>query len=234
MNLVEVNMKHRNKKACKTSEKIKKTNSNERDLKNVDNERGQKLDDKKKHIRTDENDDDRKNDFIRLNVGGVIFITTLTTLKSCPESSLSKMFSSDNSSYSGMLKDESGAFLIDSSPTMFGYVLDWCRYKQLILKENTVDLNSLEAVADYFCLDDMLAAVKKRKEMAGAERKRKKIRSSALEKNMKEINESLNLISRTHCYELVMAVEDIQSELKTYREQMHKDQIHIVMPYNNT
>ena len=212
---------------------MKKTNSNEKDFKKVDNEKDKKLDDKKKHIRSDGNDDDRKNDFIRLNVGGVIFTTTLTTLKSCPESSLSKMFSSDKNSYSGMLKDESGAFLIDSSPTMFGYILDWCRYKQLILKENTVDLNSLEAVADYFCLDDMLAAVKKRKEMAGAERKRKRIRTSALEKNMKEINESLDLISRTHCYELVMAVEDIQSELKTYREQIHKDQIHIVMPYNN-
>ena len=222
------------RRPTKPTKKMKKTYSNKRDIESIDNEKNQNLDDKKKHIRKDDNDNYRKNEFVRLNVGGVIFITTLTTLKSCPESSLSKMFSSDNSSYRDILKDESGAFLIDSSPAMFGYILDWCRYKQLILKENTVDLNSLEAVADYFCLDDMLAAVKKRKEMAGAERKRKKIRSSALEKNMKEINESLDLISRTHCYELVMAVEDIQSELKTYREQMHKDQIHIVMPYNNT
>ena len=67
---------------------MKKTNSNEKDFKKVDNEKDKKLDDKKKHIRSDGNDDDRKNDFIRLNVGGVIFTTTLTTLKSCPESSL--------------------------------------------------------------------------------------------------------------------------------------------------
>ena len=155
-----------------------------------------------------------------MNVGGVIFITTLTTLKSCPESSLSKMFSSDNSSYRDILKDESGAFLIDSSPTMFGYILDWCRYKQLILKENTVDLNSLEAVADYFCLEDMLAAVKIRKEMVTEERRRKQKISFALEKNMKEINGSLDLISRKHGYEIVMALEDIQSELRNYRAEL--------------
>ena len=213
-------MKHRNEKACKTYKKIKKTNCNERDIENMDNEKNQNLDDKKKHIRNDDNDNCRKNEFVRLNVGGVIFITTLTTLKSCPESSLSKMFSSDNSSYRDILKDESGAFLIDSSPTMFGYILDWCRYKQLILKENTVDLNSLEAVADYFCLEDMLAAVKIRKEMVTEERRRKQKISFALEKNMKEINGSLDLISRKHGYEIVMALEDIQSELRNYRAEL--------------
>ena len=199
---------------------MKKTYSNKRDIESIDNEKNQNLDDKKTHIRKYDNDNYRKNEFVRLNVGGVIFITTLTTLKSCPESSLSKMFSSDNSSYRDILKDESGAFLIDSSPTMFGYILDWCRYKQLILKENTVDLNSLEAVADYFCLEDMLEAVKIRKEMVTEERKRKQKISSALEKNMKGINESLDLISRKHGYEIVMALEDIQSELRNYRAEL--------------
>lgn len=213
-------MKHRNEKACKTYKKIKKTYSNKRDVESIVHEKNQNLDDKKKHKRKDDNDNYRKNEFVRLNVGGVIFITTLTTLKSCPESSLSKMFSSDNSSYRDILKDESGAFLIDSSPTMFGYILDWCRYKQLILKENTVDLNSLEAVADYFCLEDMLAAVKIRKEMVTEERRRKQKISFALEKNMKEINESLDLISRKHGYEIVMALEDIQSELRNYRAEL--------------
>ena len=213
-------MKHRNEKTCKTYKKIKKTYSNKRDVESIVHEKNQNLDDKKKHKRKDDNDNYRKNEFVRLNVGGVIFITTLTTLKSCPESSLSKMFSSDNSSYRDILKDESGAFLIDSSPTMFGYILDWCRYKQLILKENTVDLNSLEAVADYFCLEDMLAAVKIRKEMVTEERRRKQKISFALEKNMKEINESLDLISRKHGYEIVMALEDIQSELRNYRAEL--------------
>ena len=69
---------------------------------------------------------------------------------------------------------------------MFGYILYWCRYKQLILKENTVDLNSLEAVADYFCLEDMLAAVKIRKEMVTEERRRQQKFTSALEKKMKK------------------------------------------------
>ena len=208
------------RRPTKPTKKMKKTYSNKRDIESIDNEKNQNLDDKKKHIKKYDNDNYRKNEFVRLNVGGVIFITTLTTLKSCPESSLSKMFSSDNSSYRDILKDESGAFLIDSSPTMFGYILDWCRYKQLILKENTVDLNSLEAVADYFCLEDMLEAVKIRKEMVTEERRRKQKISSALEKNMKGINESLDLISRKHGYEIVMALEDIQSELRNYRAEL--------------
>ena len=86
-------MNHRNEKACKTYKKIKKTNCNERDIENMDNEKNQNLDDKKKHIRNDDNDNYRKNEFVRLNVVGVIFITTLTIIKSCPELSLSKMFS---------------------------------------------------------------------------------------------------------------------------------------------
>ena len=58
---------------------MKKTYSNKRDIESIDNEKNQNLDDKKKHIRKDDNDNYRKNEFVRLNVGGVIFITTLTT-----------------------------------------------------------------------------------------------------------------------------------------------------------
>ena len=62
---------------------------------------------------------------LKLNVGGRIFETYLTTLKAEPDSALARMFSEP------MLPkaDPSGAYIIDSSPEHFGAVLNWCRFK---------------------------------------------------------------------------------------------------------
>ena len=77
-------------------------------------------------------------------------------------------------------------------------------------------------------------AVKRRKEMVAEERRRKQRNSSALETHLKEINESLDSISTKHGYDMVMVLEDIQSELKSYRAELksycEQDQIHIDMP----
>ena len=97
---------------------------------------------------------------IRLNVGGKKFITTMNTLQSFPESTLAKMFSSHQLPE----KDLTGAYFIDSSPMMFGYVLDWCKHRKLIVG-NCIDLEGLEVVADSFGLLEMKreVALKKKK-----------------------------------------------------------------------
>merc|ERR1719334_2079993 len=88
----------------------------------------------------------------------------MSTLQSCPESTLAKMFS-PSSSYELPEKDSTGAYFIDSSPVMFGYVLDWCRYKKLIVDKEgeSVDWEGLEGVADYFGLLGMKSEVTERK-----------------------------------------------------------------------
>ena len=48
-------------------------------------------------------------------------------------------------------KDLTGASFIDSSPVMFEYVLDWCRYRKLIA-DQWIDLEGFEVVADSFRL----------------------------------------------------------------------------------
>ena len=48
--------------------------------------------------------------------------------------------------------DSSGAFFLDSSPAMFGFVPDWCRYKQLVVDRDNLDWSGLEVVVDYFGL----------------------------------------------------------------------------------
>ena len=62
---------------------------------------------------------------LKLNVGGSIFETCLTTLQAEPDSALARMFTEP------MLPktDLSGAYIIDSSPENFGAVLNWCRFK---------------------------------------------------------------------------------------------------------
>ena len=100
---------------------------------------------------------------IRLNVGGVVFMTSLSTLQSCPTSSLALMFS-PSSPHQLPPRDSSGDFFLDSSPAMFGYVLDWCRYNQLLVDRVNMDWGGLEVVADYFGLEEMRQEVRRRKE----------------------------------------------------------------------
>ena len=90
-----------------------------------------------------------------------MFMTKMSTLQSCPTSSLARMFSSP---HQFPARDPSGAFLLDSSPAMFGFVLDWCRYNQLIVVRDNMDWSSLEVVADYFGLEEMREEVRRRKE----------------------------------------------------------------------
>ena len=65
----------------------------------------------------------KKESFVRLNVGGKIFLTNSNTLKTEPGSKLANIADSDG------IKDESGAFYIDSCPDLFGIILNWCRFK---------------------------------------------------------------------------------------------------------
>ena len=120
------------------------------------------------------------NNMIRLNVGGVVFMTSLPTLQSCPSSRLSLMFSPSAPNQLPP-SDSTGAFFLDSSPAMFGYVLDWCRYKQLVLNRDNMDWSGLEVVADNFGLEDMKQEVKKRRNQ-DVEKERQQKREKVLKK----------------------------------------------------
>jgi len=73
--------------------------------------------------------------WIRLNVGGKLFLTTLSTLTAKePDSMLARMFAHDN----GVLVwqssvDEHGAYLIDRSPTYFEPILNYLRSGELVI-----------------------------------------------------------------------------------------------------
>ena len=60
---------------------------------------------------------------VKLNVGGKIFLASSNTLKAEPASKLANIADGDG------IKDELGAFFIDSCPDLFSIILNWCRFK---------------------------------------------------------------------------------------------------------
>jgi BTB/POZ domain-containing protein KCTD9 len=75
-------------------------------------------------------------DWIRLNVGGRMFLTTRATLTERePDSMLSRMFAASDGGTSVWLSavDQCGAYLIDRSPTYFEPILNYLRSGELVL-----------------------------------------------------------------------------------------------------
>jgi len=92
-------------------------------------------------------------DWIKLNVGGQLFSTTRATLTSCPSSSLARMFQ-PNSKLSPCLTVDDGVFLMDVCPQAFSVILNWLRYRHLMLGPH-VTVDQVKPVADFFGLDDL-------------------------------------------------------------------------------
>jgi len=97
--------------------------------------------------------------WVRLNVGGTCFVTTLSTLSRYPQSFLYKLCNEENELDS--YKDESGAFLIDRDPTYFGPVLNFLRHGKLVIDKNLCEEGVLEE-AEFFNLADLIRLVKNR------------------------------------------------------------------------
>ena len=65
--------------------------------------------------------------WVKLNVGGTIFETSLATLTSQPESVIGRMFQ-PGSPIPPAAKTEDGVYLIDACPRAFVVVLNYLRY----------------------------------------------------------------------------------------------------------
>ena len=103
------------------------------------------------------------NDLVKLDVGGTKFKTTRGTLtSSSPDSLLAKMFDPD-SDIPPAVVNEDGFYFLDACPRAFSVILNWLRYKDVILGKE-VDARDVIPVADYFGLPELcekLEAMKK-------------------------------------------------------------------------
>lgn len=87
--------------------------------------------------------------WVKLNVGGKIFVTTVGTLVGRePESMLARMFSQDDAMLPSNQDDE-GAYMIDRSPHYFEPIINYLRHGQLILDDN-ISLQGVLEEAKFF------------------------------------------------------------------------------------
>jgi len=97
-------------------------------------------------------------DWLRLNVGGTIFETSRATLTSHPTSSLARMFE-PNSNLPPATTTPEGVYLIDACPAGFSVILNYLRYRRLMLGE--VKAEEVIPLADYFGLEELQGLLSK-------------------------------------------------------------------------
>lgn len=109
---------------------------------------------------------------IELNVGGVYYATTLTTLVCENDSLFSQLFDSNTNNVSSSsssqianslnmikIRDSKNKLFFDRDGLLFRYVLDYLRNKSLILPENFNEKRRLRREAEYFRLNNMVKAI---------------------------------------------------------------------------
>jgi len=127
---------------------------------------------------------EKEENLVKLNVRGKIFLASSNTLKAEPASKLANLVDG------GGIKDDSGAFFIDSSPDLFSIILNWCRFKVLSAGPQ-VDLTLLERVANDLRLEEMGKVVR---EKIAAEASRHGKEERQRERKQQEIMERLDTI----------------------------------------
>ena len=99
---------------------------------------------------------DAMNEWITLNVGGQIFMTSRSTLVLRePSCMLSRMFSGSEEGMMPSIRDNTGAFLIDRSPKYFDPILNYLRTGNLIIDPSISPEGVLEE-ARYYGIDSII------------------------------------------------------------------------------
>jgi len=91
---------------------------------------------------------------VDLNVGGVLYTTSVDTLTKDEGSLLFLMFSGDPNN---LLQDSRGRVFIDRDGVLFRYILDYLRSGELILPDNFQEFARLRTEAEYYQLKAAVA-----------------------------------------------------------------------------
>eukprot|EP00090_Calanus_glacialis_P028931 TRINITY_DN4638_c0_g1_i1.p1 TRINITY_DN4638_c0_g1~~TRINITY_DN4638_c0_g1_i1.p1 ORF type:complete len:277 (-),score=51.05 TRINITY_DN4638_c0_g1_i1:121-951(-) len=89
---------------------------------------------------------------IDLNVGGVLYTTSLETLTKDAGSLLCSLFSAGTDS---LLHDSKGRVFIDRDGVLFRYILDFLRNGRLILPDKFQEADRLKLEAEYFQMEEL-------------------------------------------------------------------------------
>ncbi|CAI8043576.1 BTB/POZ domain-containing protein KCTD5 [Geodia barretti] len=107
-----------------------------------------------------------RDEWVRLNVGGTVFLTTKTTL--CREKSgfLARLCQDDPDLPS--LKDETGAYLIDRDPRYFPPILNYLRHGRLII-DGGISEEGVAEEAEFYNLSTLTAVIKEKSKLRVSE-----------------------------------------------------------------
>ena len=97
---------------------------------------------------------------VRLNVGGVYYMTTKATLSRYPESMLGAMFNGSLPNNT----DENGCYFIDRDGDLFRHVLNFLRSSQLALPSDFKHLDQLAVEADFYQVQPLIQLVNEMQE----------------------------------------------------------------------
>jgi len=98
--------------------------------------------------------------WVRLNVGGTVFATTITTLAKDPNSFLYRICHKTDDNLDSH-KDNTGAYLIDRDPSYFGPILNYLRHGKLVLDRNISEEGVLEE-AEFYNITGLISLLKER------------------------------------------------------------------------
>uniref|UniRef100_A0A8D0CBH9 Potassium channel tetramerization domain containing 17 n=1 Tax=Salvator merianae TaxID=96440 RepID=A0A8D0CBH9_SALMN len=98
--------------------------------------------------------------WVRLNVGGTIFLTTRQTLCREQKSFLCRLCQGEELQSD---RDETGAYLIDRDPTYFGPILNFLRHGKLVLDKDMAEEGVLEE-AEFYNIGSLIRLIKDRLE----------------------------------------------------------------------
>ena len=89
---------------------------------------------------------------IKLNVGGLKYQTSLTTLQTYPDSMLGRMFGGNFQS----TVNENGEYFIDANGEIFKYILDFLRRDKLMLPDDFKEFDLLMGEADFYQIQPLI------------------------------------------------------------------------------
>ena len=102
-----------------------------------------------------------RSSFVKLNVGGQHFTTSVETLRKDPNSMLASMFSGN---FEMIPFSEDGSIFIDRDGTYFRFILNYLRNGELILPDGATFLKELKAEATFYQIQGLLDELSKPKE----------------------------------------------------------------------